>query len=170
MDREGLIELIKLKLKFASSSAIATAVDFALYLIFVSYVFAPAISNVISAGVGMLINFFLQKAYVFDVNRKVSEAFLISLSTSIVGIGISTLIQFQSCYRTPVSVSGFQSITCVYYIAQQLATISGHNRRRLLKASPIDAHKNGNIIQRAIVDRNRVGDLVDHLIAGLKKR
>jgi len=92
MDREGFIQLIKLKVKFAGSSAIATAVDFVLYNILVGQFFAPVISNVISASVGMLINFFLQKNYVFDVNRKISGAFLISLSTSIVGIGISTLI------------------------------------------------------------------------------
>ncbi len=92
MDREGFIKLILLKVKFASSSAIATAVDFALYNILVGQFLPPVVSNVISASVGMLINFFLQKTYVFDVNRKVSEAFLISLFTSIVGIGISTLI------------------------------------------------------------------------------
>ena len=94
MDREGFISLVKLKLKFAGSSAIATAVDFALYLVLVGRFFAPVTSNIISAGVGMLINFFLQKAYVFDVNRKVSEAFIISLTTSIVGIGFSTLIVY----------------------------------------------------------------------------
>jgi putative flippase GtrA len=92
MDREGFIQLIKLKVKFAGSSAIATAVDFVLYNILVGQFFAPVTSNVISASVGMLINFILQKNYVFDVNRKISGAFLISLSTSIVGIGISTLI------------------------------------------------------------------------------
>lgn len=90
MDRDSIISLIKLKLKFASSSAIATLVDYGLYLFLVNRIFAPTTSNIISAGTGMLINFFLQKTYVFDVQRKLSTAFVISLSTSLVGIGIST--------------------------------------------------------------------------------
>lgn len=65
--------------------------DYFLYLILVNYFLDPIVSNLISAGTGMLINFLLQKRYIFQLERKVGHAFLISLATSVLGIGLSTL-------------------------------------------------------------------------------
>jgi len=85
-----LLELLKLKLKFATSSSLATAVDYGLYIFLVGAYFTPVISNVISAGTGMLINFVIQKKYVFELNRNLKLTFLISLLTSLIGLGIGT--------------------------------------------------------------------------------
>lgn len=90
MSKVKLLELFKLKLKFAFSSSLATAVDYGMYLFLVGSYFTPVISNIISAGSGMLINFIIQKTYVFRLNRKLKIAFMISLLTSIIGLGIGT--------------------------------------------------------------------------------
>lgn len=51
-------------------------------------------SNLISSSVGMLINFGLQRRYIFQLQRKAGMAFLISLTTSLVGVGLSTGLIF----------------------------------------------------------------------------
>jgi putative flippase GtrA len=90
--RHQLKDLFLLKLKFAGSSSVATLVDYILYLSLVNRVLTPGYANLVSSGTGMLINFFLQKKYVFHLDRKVHVALLISLVTSLIGIGLSTLI------------------------------------------------------------------------------
>ncbi len=89
-----LLNLLKLKLKFATSSSLATAVDYLLYLFLVGRYFSPTVSNVFSAGTGMLINFMIQKTYVFNLERRLRTAFLISLLTSLVGLALSTGLIF----------------------------------------------------------------------------
>jgi putative flippase GtrA len=81
-----------MKVKFAMSSSVATLVDYVLYQVLVRYLFSPVASNLISATVGMVINFFLQKKYIFELKRSVKIAFIISLFVSVGGIGISTII------------------------------------------------------------------------------
>ena len=81
-----------MKVKFAMSSSVATIVDYVLYQVLVRYFFSPVVSNLISAIVGMVINFFLQKKYIFELKRSVNITFIISLLVSVGGIGISTII------------------------------------------------------------------------------
>lgn len=87
---DKIVSLLKLKMKFAASSSLATAVDYGLYLFLVSSYFSPVTSNVISAGSGMLINFVIQKSYVFELNRKLRITFVISLLSSLVGLAMGT--------------------------------------------------------------------------------
>lgn len=89
--KKGLVSLFLIKLKFAASSALATIVDYFLYLLLESSVFSPVISNLISASVGMIINFAIQKRYIFTLKRKVATVFLISVLVSLGGVGLSTL-------------------------------------------------------------------------------
>ena len=81
-----------MKVKFAMSSSVATLVDYVLYKVLVRYLFSPVVSNLVSATVGMVINFFLQKKYIFELKRSVNITFIISLLVSVGGIGISTII------------------------------------------------------------------------------
>jgi len=83
-------DLFKLKIKFAGSSTIATTVDYILYQVLIWYNFLPFKANLISAGTGLIINFLLQKKYVFNLNRKLKTAFTISLMSSLLGLAIST--------------------------------------------------------------------------------
>lgn len=92
--KKGLISLFLIKLKFAASSALATIVDYFLYILLVSYAFTPVISNLISASVGMIINFVIQKRYIFTLKRKVATVFLISVLVSLGGVGLGTLFIF----------------------------------------------------------------------------
>jgi len=85
-------DLFKLKIKFAGSSTIATAVDYCLYQVLIYNGFLPAKANLISAGTGLIINFILQKKYVFDLNRKLRTAFVISFISSLIGLTIGTLL------------------------------------------------------------------------------
>ena len=87
---DNIVRLFMMKVKFAMSSSVATFVDYILYQVLVRYLFSPEVSNLISASVGMVINFFLQKKYIFELKRSVKIAFLISLLVSVGGIGIST--------------------------------------------------------------------------------
>jgi len=86
-----LKDLLFLKVKFAGSSLVATIADYGLYLTLVNNIFNPVISNIISSGTGMIINFGLQKKYIFRLNRKVSHAFLMSVAVSVGGIALGTL-------------------------------------------------------------------------------
>lgn len=92
--KEGLISLFLIKLKFAVSSAFATIVDYFLYILLVSYAFTPVISNLISASVGMILNFVIQKRYIFTLKRKAATVFLISVLVSLGGVGLGTLFIF----------------------------------------------------------------------------
>ena len=90
--KDNIVSLFMMKVKFAMSSSLATLVDYVLYQVLVRYFFSPVVSNLISATVGMVINFFLQKKYIFELKRSVNIAFIISLLVSVGGIGISTII------------------------------------------------------------------------------
>lgn len=90
--RKTLIQIILLKLKYAMSSTVATAVDYVLYLVLVAQYLPPVESNIISSGVGMIINFTLQKRFIFKLNRKVGHTFLLTVLVSVGGIAISTLL------------------------------------------------------------------------------
>ena len=90
--KDNIVSLFMMKVKFAMSSSVATIVDYVLYQVLVRYFFSPVVSNLISATVGMVINFFLQKKYIFELKRSVKIAFIISLFVSVGGIGISTII------------------------------------------------------------------------------
>jgi len=85
--------LFEQKIKFAIASAIATLVDYMLYLLFTLYFFfAPVPSNIVSSFCGMVVNFLLHKRMVFTLQRKVHHAFLLSLLVSVGGIGLGTFI------------------------------------------------------------------------------
>ena len=78
------------KLRFAGTSSIATVVDYGLFLILAYSGMSKVHSNLISATCGFLVNFVLQRKYIFESRRKVRTSFLISLGFSLIGISIST--------------------------------------------------------------------------------
>jgi putative flippase GtrA len=80
--------------KFAATSSIATLVDYVLYLVLVHFFLNPVLSNLISYGTAILINFQLQKKFIFILRRKVTHAFMLSLSFSLIGLALSTLLIF----------------------------------------------------------------------------
>ena len=87
---EKLKELFFLKIRFAMTGLVATAVDYVVYLVLVGRFFIPEVSNVISYSCGMVINFVLQKRFVFTLQGSVSRAFVLSIVVSLGGMAIST--------------------------------------------------------------------------------
>lgn len=87
------IKLLRLKLKFAGTSSIATAVDYSIYAALTYFLgFTQQMAHLCSATVGMIVNFFLQKRFVFDLKRKTSTAFLLAITVSIGGIFLGLFI------------------------------------------------------------------------------
>ena len=87
-----LKQLIRLKAKFALTSGLATAVYYALYLLMVYQGVEPVPANVIGYSLAVVVNFLLQKRYIFDLQRRVRTAFLYSVAVSVGGLGLSTLL------------------------------------------------------------------------------
>lgn len=78
------------KIVFGITSSIATLIDYCLYLLLVYLLLESVPSNIISASVGMLVNFYLQKKFVFLLKRKTIIVFLLSVTFSLIGISLST--------------------------------------------------------------------------------
>lgn len=95
IDIAFLQELFLLKLKFASSSLIATTVDYVIYLGLVYNGIKPTTSHIVAAGTGMIINFILQKKYIFLLNRPLSWAFGMSVLVSLGGIALGTFFIYE---------------------------------------------------------------------------
>lgn len=77
-------KLFKQILKFGSASVIATLVDICLFRFVFFGKFELFYAELAAAFCGMLVNFFLQKKYVFKLERNALVAFLLSLGTSLV--------------------------------------------------------------------------------------
>ncbi|MCB9275643.1 MAG: GtrA family protein [Lewinellaceae bacterium] len=90
LDWDTLWQLFKMKLRFAMTGAIATSVDYVVYLLLVNRFFSPVVSNIISYSSGMVVNFMLQKRFVFQLQGSVRRAFLLSVLVSLGGMAIST--------------------------------------------------------------------------------
>lgn len=84
--------LFLLKVKFALSGLMATSTDYVIYLLLVHKLFNPAPSNVISYTIAMIINFSLQRKYVFSLKGSISNTFVMSVIVSIGGLLMSTTI------------------------------------------------------------------------------
>ena len=80
--------------KFASASLVATATDYVIYLLLVSSLLKPVPANVISYSIAMVINFLLQKKFVFLLQGSVFTTFILSFLVSIGGLLLSTVIVY----------------------------------------------------------------------------
>lgn len=88
-----LIELLLMKMKYATTSLVATGLDFGVFFLLVKQFSAQAVvAQPIAYTCGMLLNFLLQKQFIFDLNRKLSSVFLLSMALSFGGMALSTLL------------------------------------------------------------------------------
>jgi len=85
-----LLELFRLKVKYAMSSAIATAVDYGVYFSLVGRIFQPAIAQMIAYPCGVVVNFLLQKRFVFQLERSPWHAFGLAALVSVGGMLLSS--------------------------------------------------------------------------------
>jgi len=85
-----LKKLFFLKAKFAVSGLVATAIDYGLYMILVTWFLPPVASNIISYSMAVIANFSMQKRFVFRLQGSTGRAFLLSMLASAIGLLIST--------------------------------------------------------------------------------
>lgn len=95
VDWEKLWGLFQLKARFAMTGAVATTVDYVLYLLLVGRFFSPVVSNIISYSCGMAVNFLLQKRFVFALRGSAYRAFVLSMMVSLGGMALSTGIIYS---------------------------------------------------------------------------
>ncbi|MEL7020403.1 MAG: GtrA family protein [Bacteroidota bacterium] len=85
-------ELFWMKAKFALTGSVATIVDMTLFYLLEQFFTTAVIANIISYSCGMIINFVLQRRFIFDLQRKLSMAFVGALLVSLGGLALSTFI------------------------------------------------------------------------------
>jgi putative flippase GtrA len=85
-----LKRLLSLKLRFAMASTVATTVDYVLYLALVYTFLTPVLSNIIAYSIAVLVNFILQKQFIFSLKRKLKTAFFLAMGVSLGGLIVGT--------------------------------------------------------------------------------
>jgi putative flippase GtrA len=84
--RSFLKEFFIPKFKFAITSSIATALDYGVYIALTMLAqFSETASHAISYSLGMVVNFLLQKKFIFENNRKIGHSFVLSVIFSLIG-------------------------------------------------------------------------------------
>lgn len=83
--QEHIKKLLALKLRYATASAVATVVDYALWFLLVAMGSAATLAHFISYPVGVLLNFYLQRKYIFNLRRKLRHTFLLAMTISAIG-------------------------------------------------------------------------------------
>lgn len=94
------------KFKFAITSSVATALDYGVYISLTMLAhFSETLSHGISYTLAMILNFILQKKFIFANNRKTGYAFTLSVTFSLIGWLISQalfnfLIHYFDFFKT----------------------------------------------------------------------
>ena len=86
--RQKITSLLMMKARFAMTGALATGLDYLVYLILVNRVFSPVISNLISYPCGVILNFALHRRFVFHMKGKPVRTFMFSILVSSGGLGL----------------------------------------------------------------------------------
>ena len=84
--KSAIKEFVFPKAKFALTSSVATAVDYGLYLSLTLVLMVnESVSHAISYSIAMVLNFIMQKRFIFTSTRKTSTIFVMSVSFSLIG-------------------------------------------------------------------------------------
>lgn len=90
-----LKKLFILKAKYATASATATGFDYLLYFVFFHFFgLSKTASNFISYPVGVVVNFGLQKRYIFSMTRGLKTTFGLAMLVSAGGWAMNATIFF----------------------------------------------------------------------------
>ena len=90
IDRNRIKELFEKKFRYAIGGGVATAADYLIYFSLFEQGVEPAYAQIPAYTVGMVINFIIQKYFVFDLQRAVRSAFMMSALVSLGGLVLST--------------------------------------------------------------------------------
>lgn len=89
---DKLWDFIREKIPFAITGAIATGINGGVYLLLVDRVLPPGPATLIAYWSSVVLNFFMQRYFVFQLNRSLRSAFVLSMLVSIGGMGLDWLI------------------------------------------------------------------------------
>ncbi|WP_020567776.1 GtrA family protein [Neolewinella persica] len=89
---ERLFHFVKEKIPFALTGLVATGINFGVYLLLVDRYLPPGPATVIAYSSSVILNFFLQRYFVFKLNRSVQSAFALSMLVSVGGLMLDWLI------------------------------------------------------------------------------
>lgn len=70
--------------KFATTSLLGTGLDFLTFTFIFRLIMPLFWAEIAAAFIGMIVNFFMQKRFVFQLNRKAETAFILSVAVSFV--------------------------------------------------------------------------------------
>lgn len=88
---DKLKTLLQLKLKYAASAGIATAIDYGIFFSLKNgFLFSATLAQPPAYAAGVVVNFLLQKRYVFELKRSAWAAFGLALVVSLGGLLLST--------------------------------------------------------------------------------
>jgi putative flippase GtrA len=88
--KTAIKDFIVPKVKFGLTSSLATAIDYGIYISFTMFLgINESVAHAISYSTAMIINFLMQKRFIFKLQRKVGYAFGLSVMFSLVGWTIS---------------------------------------------------------------------------------
>ena len=74
------------------TSGLVTALDYVVYLLLVKFVLFPVVANLVSYTAIMILNFVLQRYFVFDMERNIRRTFALAMAISTGGLVISTIL------------------------------------------------------------------------------
>lgn len=83
---------VREKIPFALTGLVATGINFGVYLLLVDRYLPPGPATAIAYSSSVIINFFLQRYFVFELRRSVRSAFALSMLVSLGGLGLDWLI------------------------------------------------------------------------------
>lgn len=83
---------VKEKIPFALTGLIATGINFGVYLLLVDRYLPPGPATVIAYSSSVILNFFMQRYFVFELRRSVRSAFALSMLVSAGGLVLDWLI------------------------------------------------------------------------------
>jgi putative flippase GtrA len=119
--------------KFFGTSIIATALDFTLYAVLIRLL-SPTVANLISASVGLLTNFCLQRSFVFNPSNRWYTSLVLSILFSVVGLGIGTgliyiMTNFTILSRQPLLAKVISTAVIFFYNYFTKKVAFGHKDR-----------------------------------------
>lgn len=95
----SLVKLFLLKGKYATTSLVATLFEYGLYSLFVyALILGKTKAHIVSFAMAMVVNFLLQRFFVFKLNRPVLKVFMMAMMVSLGGLLLSSFI-FTSLLR-----------------------------------------------------------------------
>lgn len=89
---QSLWAFIREKIPFAMTGLVATGINYGMYLFLVDRVLPPGPATVVAYSSSVILNFFLQRYFVFELRRSLRSAFVLSMGVSVVGLFLDWLI------------------------------------------------------------------------------